>query len=652
MTYIRDDPLAVQIVVGLVIAELSAVMAGRFLGLRQSWIRNAATGVAGLAGGAGLSGALTSRQPGATSGWVLFVALTLLATMVSVIVSEVVWPTPAFTQVSRGGIPHPLRALKQQIHRSRRLLEVTLIATRYGLGSFVGRRAAGSSSSTATGRNLRYALNDAGGVFIKLGQFLSTRPDVVPQAVIVELAQLQDNASPVPVGEVWRVIREELGEGAPDLFKDFCEEPVASASIAQVHRAVLMDGTEVALKVQRPGIDLAVERDIDVMRQLARIAERRSSTARSLRAVELVDGFASSLRNELDFRIEARNMDAIRSAEGEHSQVAIAAVSESLVTRRVLTMEWFAGERLAVAAALISALGLDRHEVACRLFHALLRQIAFAGVFHADPHPGNVRMLADGRVALLDFGSVGRLTGAQLEVLRTLLASIQRNNAVLFADCLLELAYPIDSVSEDRFRRSTSRFMVERVGEGGGSAELFTRLLDIVRSCGVSFPGEIAAVFRCLVLLEGTLQLIEPGFDMTREVEKTSLGSLGDVGQLVTSGTPVLDELTSYGPILRRLPRRIDRITAALETGRLVTGVRLGVDPALDRRIDDVADLLVLAFLGPALGAVSAMLLGLPRSPELTPDLSLYQLLGYAGLCLSFAILFRVIALVLRHRRA
>jgi ubiquinone biosynthesis protein len=337
---------------------------------------------------------------------ILGYAIALLVGMAFLVVAE--------TFVPSGSIPGPLyvsRQLRKRLGRTKRYSQITRILQRRGLLPYLrgGRRA---ELRTPDGRarlahSLRLALEDGGVTFVKLGQVLATRRDLLPDEFVEELTGLQDDVAPVAWPAIDEVIQAELGAEVDELFATFERTPLAAASIAQVHEATLRSGQRVVVKVCRPEAPAVVESDLAILESIALRLDR--SWGRSVGAVDLAHGFRDALPEELDLRIEARNMTSVAAASARRggSCVRIPVPVETMSTRRVLVMERLEGQPL-TAIEPHSSVG-DREALARSLLDCLLRQIMVDGVFHADPHPGNVFLLYDGQLGLLDFGSVGRI---------------------------------------------------------------------------------------------------------------------------------------------------------------------------------------------------------------------------------------------------
>ena len=493
---------------------------------------------------------------------ILGVVIALLVGMIFLVISEALVPS--------GSLPGPLyvlRGLRRQVGRTRRYSQIGRILVRRGLLPYLrgGRRSelATTEGRARLARSLRLALEDGGVTFVKLGQVLSTRRDLLPPEFIAELSRLQDDAPQVPWPQVANVLRTELGPD--DVFATFDREPIAAASIAQVHAATLTSGDRVVVKVCRPDVRGVVDRDLDIIVRLAVRLQRGTNWGRAVGAVELSHGFADALREELDLRIEARNMIAVAAAAAKRSaSVRVPVPHLPLCGEKVLVMEFLDGRPLAAAAMPADA----RAALARGLLDALLCQVLLDGTFHADPHPGNVLLLTDGTLGLLDFGSVGRIDAGLRAALQRLLLALDRGDPAALADALLDVVERPEELDELRLERALGRFAARHVAAGiTPDVRMFTDLFRIIADHGLAVPPEIAAVFRSLATMEGTLTQLAPGFDIVTEARRFAAEQLA--GQLSpdTLRQTAMGELASLLPMLRRLPRRIDRIAGALETG-------------------------------------------------------------------------------------
>jgi ubiquinone biosynthesis protein len=539
-------------------------------------------------------------------------------------------------------IPHPLRALRLRIARSRRYLSLLWLAARYGLGPLRGIRPVRSDETV--GVALRDALQEAGGIFIKFGQMLSARTDLVPTAIALELSSLQDDCAPLPVEGLLEVVRAELGRPVEELFDFFDQTPLAAASIAQVHRARLHGGDQVVVKIQRPEVERLVERDLDILLRLASTLEARAGWARRIGSVDLARGFAQNLAEELDFRVEAQNMAAIGAHNGA---VRTPAVHRQLSTRRVLIEEWIDGQNLRLAQQPLDQ--LERTTLARSLLDSLLSQIFDFGVFHADPHAGNVLLGSDGRLVLLDFGSVGRLDTLQRSALAQALAAIARRRPAPLRDALVDLSTGGRDVDLDGLERALARFFAQRLGPGmEPGVEILNDLLGLVVRFGLALDPQLAGVFRALVTLEGTLRIIDPTFNVVDEAPRYAAANRLGAPPRNDLREQILDDLLELLPALRKIPRRLDRISDALEHGELSLRISRFADPRDAEFVSRLTNRSILAFFSASIGIVGVLLLSLGGGPEILQT-RLDVLIGYLGLIAATVLGLRVIVAITRE---
>jgi ubiquinone biosynthesis protein len=652
----------------LVLVTSIALVAGlawasrRLLGLPVGALRALIAGLLGFAAAEILVRTLRPVESGHVAAFLTVVlGVPLIVAMIFIVAAEALVPS--------GTVPQPVDMVlgaRRALARSRRYSQISRIAVRHGLGPYLrGRRRGGEDEPggrAALARSLRQALEEGGVTFVKLGQLMSTRRDLLPEEFISELSQLQDRAEPAPWDQVEEVITQSLGAPVGEVFAELQPEPAAAASIAQVHKARLRCGdgpdAEVAVKVQRPGIRSTVDQDLDILLRLADTLEDRARWARAVGTAGVARGFAAAMREELDFRVETRNMAAVAAtwpdqqrAVGGNVTVVLPAVHEQLCTEHVLVIEWLDGVNLRVAGPLIDERGLDRAELTRALLRSMVYQITEGGVFHADPHPGNVLLLTDGRLALLDFGSVGRLDTQQRSALQNLLLAVGRGDPAALRDALLELVTRTDEIDEWQLERALGRFAARHlVGTSPPTAEMFTDLFRLASQFELAIPPEIATVLRALATLEGTLSLLTPGIDIAAEARQYAADRVAS--QLSPAAVPksAAEEVAALLPVLRRLPRRFDRVTSALEQGRLGLNVRLLADERDRRVVTGLTHQFLLAFLAAASGVVAAILLGTPGGPQVSPTLSLLQLIGYNLLIIGGILGLRVLYVIVRDR--
>ena len=629
---------------------LLAGVVRRLLGLRFGIVRTLAGGVVALVVLGPLFSAMRSGTDRDADGsgpfWllVLAIALSLLTAMVFLVLAEVLVPA--------GTVPPPYewkRLVLARAARTRRYGQIVRIAVRHGLGRALrGRADPGRRQELA--RSLTAALDQGGVTFVKLGQVLSTRRDLLPAEFVTELGRLQDRAAAAPWAQVEAMLVAELGRPVDEVFATVSAEPLAAASVAQVHTATLRTGERVVLKIQRPGIRPVVERDLDIVHRLARTLATTTTWGRAMGVRELADGFAVALREELDFRVEAANMAAVAAGGGDGpAGIVIPVPHRELCTERLLVMQRLDGVPLAAAGPLIAERGLDRAALARTLLGTLLRQVVLDGVFHADPHPGNVLLLTDGRLALLDFGSVGRLDVTVRAALQQLLLAVDRGDPVAVSDALLEVVPRPDEIDPAALERAVGVVLARHLGPGSvPGMRMFADLVRIVAGFGLAVPPAVAAVFRALATGEGTLTQLAPGFDVVAEARRFAAERLAEQWRTASPRQLLADELVTLLPMLRRMPRRVDRILAAAEGGRLAVNVRLFADERDRRYATGLLQQLLLTVLGATAGLMAVLLLGISGGPVLTEDVSLYQLIGYFLLIISSVLVLRVLVLIFR----
>jgi ubiquinone biosynthesis protein len=442
------------------------------------------------------------------------------------------------------------------------------------------------------------------------------------------------------------VLEESLGGPLAEKFAGFDAEPIAAASIAQVHTATLPSGERVVVKVRRPGVTGVVESDLDIVERLAARLQRSTQWGRSVGAVALAQGFAAALREELDLRIEVRNMTAAAAAAGE-GNVRVPVPYQEYSGAQVLVMQYLDGRPVLTGAARLPAPA--RAALASDLLASLLRQVMLDGIFHADPHPGNILLLGDGRLGLLDWGSVGRIDAGLRGALQRLLLALDRGDPVMLTDALLEVVDRPEQLDEPGLERALGRFLA-RYFAGGVPPDLamFTDLFRIVTDHGLAVPPEIAAVFRALATMEGTLTQLAPGFDIVAEARAFGHQRLAAQLSPEAMRKTAADELAALMPMLLRLPRRIDRISGALEDGRLSISVRLLADPADRRYLTGLVHRVLLAFLAAASGIMAVLMIGLHGGPALSKGVSLYSFFGYCLLVIAAILAVRVLVQVFR----
>ncbi len=632
------------------------------LGARElTWRRMVAAVVVGFTVGATLAGLVlvdVSRlgEPGVDPGeltpparelFAFALPLQVVATMVVVVAFELLFARPPRTRTLRP--VRPLRALRRRIRIGLRAVEVSRIAARHGLAPLLGlkRGEVSSRDPAELARGVRVALEDAGGMFVKLGQLLATRPDLVPPEALAELGRLHAAARPLSRVEVEGAIAAELGD-LGGVFAEIDWEPLGSASIAQAHAGRLHDGREVVVKIQRPGLEEVVERDLAIVLWLARLAEQRTVWGRAYEVTGLAGEFAAALRAELDFQREGRAAAEVATATAAHPRVHVPEVVEAYTTQRVLVMQRLHGPTLSAALGR-GQLPAGARKLADDLCASQVGAMLAGQRFHGDPHPGNVLLGPDGVLGLIDFGVTGRLDAFERASMFKMLLAIKLEQPTLLYEALVAVGAVGPAHPPDEIERALAQYMAANIGPGLPPAEALTELLRLTTRLGIRLPSQAATMFRALATLAGTLETLSPGYPLIEQVadlggeelrERMAPGSVGEFVQ---------HEWAQLGPLLRRAPRHLDRIATQLEHGGLSTRVRLFADAADVGVVERLLNRGVLAILSLGVGFLSVLMLGTDAGPDLAgTDVRLLEVFGWFGLFAGTVLLLRVLLDALR----
>jgi ubiquinone biosynthesis protein len=482
---------------------------------------------------------------------------------------------------------------------------------------------------------LRMALEELGPTYIKLGQILSTRPDLIPVEFLSELTKLQDKVPPVSFTAVRKIIESELKFPLEEVFDQFEEQPLASASIGQVHKARLQDGKEVAVKVQRPGIERIIEVDLEIMMYLARLMERHIEELELHRPVKIVEEFARTLEGELDYRLEASNMERMALNFVDDPITYIPAIYRDHSTMRVLTAEFVDGIKVSDLQQLDAA-GLDRKQITDRGADILLRQIFDHGFFQADPHPGNIFVLPENIICLVDFGMVGSVDRRTRERFVELIDAVVSKDAYRTSQVLLEI---VDREEEPELRQLErdiadllSRHLYRplqdiRVGK------LLQQLLEIASRHRLRIPPDLFLMMKALTTVEGVACMLDPGFDIFQKAEpfirRTLLGRFtpgrisGDMFQLAS-------ELLKFA---QQFPKDL------LDIARLARQKKLHLkieNQGLDRMLathDQISNRISFSIIIAALIVGSALIV-ISEIPPLFYGISLIGIIGFLAAAL------------------
>ncbi|MFQ5809185.1 MAG: ABC1 kinase family protein, partial [Armatimonadota bacterium] len=466
-----------------------------------------------------------------------------------------------------------------------------------------------ASVGLAPAIRIRMALEELGGTYVKLGQAISTRSDLVPPEVVAELRKLQDEVPPFEFRDARRVIQEEFGAEPDELFGHLEQEPAAAASLGQVHHGQLKTGEPVAVKVQRPGIAEAIDTDLQVLRWIAQLLEGRAQWAARGQLGQLVEEFGRGLREELAYTREGHNADRLRGNVGSQSDVYVPRVYWSLTTSRVLTLERVDGAKLADAEA-VEAAGVERSAVAETIARTVLRQILLDGFFHGDPHGGNVLLLPDGRVAFVDFGAMGWLGRELRQRLIGLVDAMFDEDAGAVCDELIALG----RVRPDTDLHALEREMDVLLGqiqqlehEEMAIGRSIQVLMELIFQYGIRMPSEFARVMKTLILTEGVCRTVYPDFDFREVLAPLVRQAVGPrtVSQMVDDLIRVGKDLQRHA---RQVPRQLSQILTKIESDRLKLRVEYDDIQEPMGRLDIIANRISYSLVVSAILVASALM--------------------------------------------
>ncbi|MGB1216792.1 MAG: ABC1 kinase family protein, partial [Saprospiraceae bacterium] len=492
---------------------------------------------------------------------------------------------------------------------------------------------------------IRMAAEELGPTFIKLAQALSNRPDILPNALIVELQKLQSDVAPEPFEKIEEIIRLEIGGKIESTFKEFKKKPIGSASIGQVHKAKLHDGRDVVVKVQRPGVRRKVETDLDILKTLAKWSESQLERQGIFGAKDILDAFEKSLMKELDYNTEARFMEQFRSYYKKNKKFHIPDVYREYSTGRILVQEFIAGAKITDRDQMI-AWGLDTKKIAEKGIDIYLSQIFEHGYFHADPHPGNIIIQEDGRLCLIDFGMVGKLTKHDRFAFSGILIGMARQDAKMMAKNYKKLAIDYEIEDERAFEMELQDLIDDYTSldiSEVNMAELIQSLQDIIRHNRMRMPGGVFIIMRALGILEGIGKTIYPEFK-TYEFFKpygfTLLKQIYSPENIIEEGWHLMSTFTDF---VTSFPVEVRGIIEKTNKGSLRLEMMNLMDEVVVDKLNKAINRLVIAIV----------ILGLYTSSGIiTLAYSIYQgeyswiilVLGIAGfvsaISLTFALLF------------
>ena len=525
--------------------------------------------------------------------------------------------------------------------RLRRYKDVGRLLYKYGKSDLVTRAGldeaiaedAFASRDDGKPEELAADLERLGPAFIKLGQLFSTRADLLPPPYLEALGRLQDSVEPFSFADVERVVQEDLGFRISKGFAAFDVEPLAAASLGQVHRAQLRDGREVAVKVQRPNIREGLAVDLAAMEDIAEFLDHHTTTGRQFNFVQIVEEFRRTLAQELDYRREANNLVHLAHNLASFSRIVIPRPIDDYSGARVLTMEFVRGRKITSITPLMRQ-DFDGLSLARELFRAYLHQIIVDGFFHADPHPGNVFLTDDGRIALLDLGMVSRLSPSRQDQLLKLLLAVSDRNGDRAASLALQIGDPQPGVDHASLRRDLQDLVSRYQDVALGQLQVGRVVMEISRTAGthgIQLPSELTLLGKALLNLDEVGRTLAPEFDVNAALREEGPRLLEERMRHSMSPANVFTAALETKEFLEQLPGRVNKFLDAVTNNELKLNVEVIDEGAVIHGLQKVANRITLGLLLASLIVGAAMLMRVETR---------FRLFGYPG----FAMMFFLIA--------
>ncbi|WP_106532747.1 ABC1 kinase family protein [Planomicrobium soli] len=542
-----------------------------------------------------------------------------------------------------------LRRIQLRWRRQKRLSQVLEIAIRNGITRGL-KYARHRENDRELAIAFRDTLEQSGGIFIKFGQVLSTRTDLFPAPFIEELGKLQQDVKPLPSPQVQAILQNSLKAPVDDVFSFFDMEPLAAASIGQVHRAVLRkNNAQVVVKLLRPEIKRIMRDDLNILVEFAEWVSNRSKWAENLGFRQLAIGFAAGLREEINFDIEIRNMVQISNALAKSPYpVKIPQVYTEYSNDSLIVSEFVDGKSLAKGGEVFNHLNVDPKDFARTVLFSFFEQMLFSGIFHADPHPGNV--FVDGRNGtpiLLDFGAVGRLAAPQQDGVIRFIIGVQQNDSSVIYEAVTLLVEEHDHIDRQKFEQALGQLLLKiSYVDAIPTKELIQSLFELVRHFGLTFYPSVGTALRSLITLDGTLHLIDPTFDMFTEAKTFAKKYKSEAFKKPFKDPRIIkekleDELTLIIPELLNIPKRLDQLLQRVESGKIILHHDVFSDKKNAGFILQLFSRFVLLMTGITFGLVSAALLAIAQFIDAAFAVYL-NIAAYTGLFLCVVLLVRL----------
>jgi ubiquinone biosynthesis protein len=470
-------------------------------------------------------------------------------------------------------------------------------------------------------------LERMGPTFVKIGQLLSSRADLLPEAYLKALARLQDKVKPFSFAEVEAIIENELGVRLSKAFSHFDNEPMAAASLGQVHRANLRDGRAVVVKVQRPGIRKIIAEDFEILEEMALFFDNHTKMGRRYRFSKLLDEFKDTLLHELDYQREASNLTKLSEALKAFPNLIIPLPVHDYTTRNILTMDFIHGTKITRLSPL-ARIDINGEALADELFRGYLKQVLVDGLFHADPHPGNIFLTDDNKIALLDLGMVGRTTPGQQQQLLKLLLAIAEGEAEQALELVLAMSETADDFNETEFRRKISRLIAEQRDSTVEQMDIGKALLTVGKisaETGLYVPPELTLIGKTLLQLDQIARILAPDFNPNASVRRNVSELLTQKVWKESSPGKLLGSVLQVRDFITGLPPRMNKVLDALGNAEMEVKVRTPDAEHLMTGFQKVANRITTGLILAALIIGASLLMQVDTS---------FQLFGYPGIAM------------------
>ncbi len=493
---------------------------------------------------------------------------------------------------------------------------------------------------------LRLAFEELGSTFIKFGQILSTRHDLLPPEYIKELSRLQDSVPPFEYDKAISAVEKELGKSIEELFLSFDTRPLAAASIGQVHRARLHTNEDVVVKIMRPGVEEIIETDLFILMSMARFAEKHIKEIKFFNPVGFVDDFTRVIRQELDYTHEAQNADRFYSNFSGNPKVKIPKIYWKYTTRHILTQEYVEGTRVLDIAG-IEAIGLDPKDISINISNAYLKMIFEDGFYHADPHPGNILVSREGTIIFLDFGMAGHVDPVLRDNLANLIFAMQRNDLDLLIETMAEIGLISDPGTENQQLKVKLEDFINQyysLDVKFFDPTLFLRdLIDILIKSGGKIPTNIMLLSKTLMLRDEISRKLDPEHNFAELTEPFIRKMIEDRRTAPYVMNEAMQTVLDFSRLIRRLPRRLNHILSRTEKGSLrLELMHLGLEDMIEE-LDIVSNRLAFSIIISGLIVGSSLIIGTGMSPTFlgVPLLGImgFFIAGFMGLGIMFSIL-------------